>query len=220
MFEALLVNNESINAEACVAIASRSRCLVIPRGHEKRRSRAIYDSECAPRLRTRRFRHPTFFMDDRMFSGNDRLVLLDDYSHINIFAELAVLAPSQTVEAQRTQSCVDGPRAERPRRVYLVRLISETVSVDQIARRCRPARARRARRADRLLRACGPVLARLMTMTSSSLLMTAAPCRPAPGRCTRRTSPASSRLAGRSASRVRRARPPHVGARSRVRSTR
>ena len=37
-----------------------------------------------------------------------------------------------------------------------------------------------------------------MTMTASSLLMTAAPCRPALGRCTRRTSPASSHLAGRS----------------------
>jgi len=57
-----------------------------------------------------------------------------------------------------------------------------------------------------------------MTITSQPLLMSAAPCRPVPGRCTRRTSPASPHRAGRSASRARRARPLHVGAWPRAQS--
>src|SRR5512143_244900 len=51
-------------------------------------------------------------------------------------------------------------------------------------------------------------------------LMTAAPCRLAQPPCTRRTSWASPHLAGRSASRARRARPPPGGARSRAQLTR
>jgi hypothetical protein len=51
-------------------------------------------------------------------------------------------------------------------------------------------------------------------------LMMAAVCRPAPGRCTRRTSWASPHHAARSASRARRARPPHGGARLRAQLTR
>jgi hypothetical protein len=51
--------------------------------------------------------------------------------------------------------------------------------------------------------------------------ITAAPCRPAPGPCIRRTSQASSRHAGRlSASRARHARPLHVGVPLRARSMR
>ena len=53
-------------------------------------------------------------------------------------------------------------------------------------------------------------------LTTYSALMTVTPCRPAPGRCGRRTSPASSHRAGRSASRVRRGRPPRVGARRKL----
>ena len=52
------------------------------------------------------------------------------------------------------------------------------------------------------------------------LLTTAAACRPVPPPGTRRTSPASPRRAGRSASRARRARPPRGGARPRARPTR
>lgn len=51
-------------------------------------------------------------------------------------------------------------------------------------------------------------------MTSSSLFMTAAAYRPAPPQCTRRTSPASPHLAGRCASRARRARPTRAASRS------
>jgi HlyD family secretion protein len=51
-------------------------------------------------------------------------------------------------------------------------------------------------------------------------LIPAAACRPAPGRCTRRTRWASPHRAGQSASRARRAQPPHGGGRSQAQLTR
>jgi 2-hydroxychromene-2-carboxylate isomerase len=83
--EALLVNSESINAEACVAIASR---IGLHTWVFAMSSSAVEQSMTANARRAFErgaFGIPTFFMEDTMFSGNDRLALLDDYlSHKHI----------------------------------------------------------------------------------------------------------------------------------------
>src|SRR6516164_5537324 len=63
-------------------------------------------------------------------------------SHINILAEAAMLARS-IKRGWGAQLSVDRQGPERLRCAYLVRLVSKTRPVDQIARRYRPARSRR-----------------------------------------------------------------------------
>ena len=81
MFEAVFVNNESIDAEACAAIAARI-------GLDAWLFRDAMSSSAVDQSVTTNARHafergafgvPTFFIDDRMFWGNDRLVLLEHY---------------------------------------------------------------------------------------------------------------------------------------------
>jgi 2-hydroxychromene-2-carboxylate isomerase len=81
MFETVFANNESIDAEACVGIASRI-------GLHARLFRNAMSSSAVEQSVTRNARRafergafgvPTFFIDDRMFWGNDRLVLLEHY---------------------------------------------------------------------------------------------------------------------------------------------
>jgi len=81
MFEAVFVNNESIDAEACVAIASRI-------GVDASLFRDAMSSSAVDQSVTTNARRafergafgvPTFLIDDRMFWGNDRLVLLEHY---------------------------------------------------------------------------------------------------------------------------------------------
>ena len=81
MFEAVFATNESIDAEACVAIASR---MDLDAGlfREAMDSSAVEQSVSANARRAFErgaFGVPTFVIDDRMFWGNDRLVLLEHY---------------------------------------------------------------------------------------------------------------------------------------------
>jgi 2-hydroxychromene-2-carboxylate isomerase len=81
MFEAVFVNNESIDAEVCVAIASRIGLNAGLFG-EAMSSSAVERSVAANArhaFERGAFGVPTFFIDDRMFWGNDRLVLLEHY---------------------------------------------------------------------------------------------------------------------------------------------
>ena len=81
MFQAVFVNNEDIDGQTCAAIASRIKLDV------QLFSAAIGSSAVNERVTAsarRAFEHgafgvPTFFVGDRMFWGNDRLVLLEHY---------------------------------------------------------------------------------------------------------------------------------------------
>src|SRR5262249_48493992 len=81
MFQAVFVSNEDIDEQTCAAIASRLKL------DEQLFSEAIRSSPVNERVTTsaRRafergaFSVPTFFVRDRMFWGNDRLVLLEHY---------------------------------------------------------------------------------------------------------------------------------------------
>jgi 2-hydroxychromene-2-carboxylate isomerase len=81
MFQAIFVSNEDIDDRTCAAIASRIKLDV------RLFSAAIDDSAVNERVTAsaRRafergaFGVPTFFVGDRMFWGNDRLVLLEHY---------------------------------------------------------------------------------------------------------------------------------------------
>jgi 2-hydroxychromene-2-carboxylate isomerase len=81
MFQAVFVGNEDINEQICAAIASRI-------GLDMRLFRAAIGSGAVNERVTasarRAFKRgafgvPTFFVGDRMFWGNDRLVLLEHY---------------------------------------------------------------------------------------------------------------------------------------------
>ena len=81
MFEAVFVNNESIDAKACIGIASRIG-LDTWLFYEAMSSSPVEQSVTTNARRAFErgaFGVPTFFIDDRMFWGNDRLVLLEHY---------------------------------------------------------------------------------------------------------------------------------------------
>ena len=81
MFQAVFVSNEDIDEQTCAAIASQIKL------DERLFSEAIGGSAVNERVTAsaRRafergaFGVPTFFVGDRMFWGNDRLVLLEHY---------------------------------------------------------------------------------------------------------------------------------------------
>jgi 2-hydroxychromene-2-carboxylate isomerase len=84
MFQAVFVSNEDIDEQTCTAIASRIKldvrlfCVAISSSAVNERV-----TESARRAFERgAFGVPTFFLGDRMFWGNDRLVLLEhDLAH-------------------------------------------------------------------------------------------------------------------------------------------
>lgn len=81
MFQAVFVNNELITAKTCAAMASHLG-LDVQRFEEAIDSRAIDQrvttaARCA--FERGAFGVPTLFVDNRMFWGNDRLVLLEHY---------------------------------------------------------------------------------------------------------------------------------------------
>ena len=84
MFQAVFVSNEDIDDQTCTAIASRIKLDVRLFG-EAISSSSVNErvTESARRAFERgAFGVPTFFLGDRMFWGNDRLVLLEhDLAH-------------------------------------------------------------------------------------------------------------------------------------------
>jgi 2-hydroxychromene-2-carboxylate isomerase len=81
MFQAVFVGNERIDAQTCVEIASRIKLDARLFG-EAIRSNAVNERVIAGARRAFErgaFGVPTFFVGDRMFWGNDRLVLLEHY---------------------------------------------------------------------------------------------------------------------------------------------
>jgi 2-hydroxychromene-2-carboxylate isomerase len=81
MFQAVFVSNEDIDEQACAAIASRIQ-LDVRLFSEAISSSAVNElvTESARRVLERgAFGVPTFFVRDKMFWGNDRIVLLEHY---------------------------------------------------------------------------------------------------------------------------------------------
>ena len=81
MFRAVFVSNEDIDEQTCVAIASRIK-LDARQFVEAIGSSAVNERLTASARRAFErgaFGVPTFFVGDRMFWGNDRLVLLEHY---------------------------------------------------------------------------------------------------------------------------------------------
>jgi 2-hydroxychromene-2-carboxylate isomerase len=81
MFQAVFVGNEQIDAQTCAEIASRIKLDARLFG-EAIRSGAVNERVMAGARRAFErgaFGVPTFFVGDRMFWGNDRLVLLEHY---------------------------------------------------------------------------------------------------------------------------------------------
>ena len=81
MFQAIFVSNEDIDEQTCSAIASRIK-LDVRLFSEAIGSGAVSEQVTASARRAFErgaFGVPTFFVGDRMFWGNDRLVLLEHY---------------------------------------------------------------------------------------------------------------------------------------------
>jgi 2-hydroxychromene-2-carboxylate isomerase len=79
MFQAVFVSNEDIDERTCVAIASRIQ-LDVQLFREAIGSSAVNERVTASARRAFErgaFGVPTFFIGDRMFWGNDRLILLE-----------------------------------------------------------------------------------------------------------------------------------------------
>ena len=81
MFQAVFVSNENIDEKTCAAIASRIKldaCQFVEAMGSSAVNERVSASACRAFERGA-FGVPTFFVGDRMFWGNDRLVLLEHY---------------------------------------------------------------------------------------------------------------------------------------------